>query len=244
MKFSPGRSVLVWASAILISFGSLAAATPQLVLTTENYPPFNMQDGETKRVIGISTDIVREIMKRTKVPYSIKFLPWQRAFGMALKNEGTCVFSTTETAGRKPNFKWVGPLVENNWTFFGRADSTIHIRSIDDARRFVIGGYKGDAVAVFLENEGFSLDLASHDLVNARKLSAGRFDVWATGQYLGPYLAQQAGVAIKPLFTFRKTVMSLACNKNVDDTLIQRMNQTLEELRREGFIDKIAAKYA
>jgi polar amino acid transport system substrate-binding protein len=222
---------------------SLSLASSQLLLTTENYPPFNMKEEDTKKIIGISTDIVREVMIRAGISYSIKFLPWKRAYGMALRNPDTCVFSTTETAERKPKFKWVGPLVHNDWIFFGHLDSGIVITSIDDARKYVVGGYDGDAVAVYLAQQGFKLDLASHDRYNARKLAAGRFELWATGQHLGPYLANQAGVAIKPLFTFRETVMSLACNRSVDDKMIETFNAILADLRREGMVDQLVAKY-
>ena len=202
-----------------------------------------MQEQGTKKIIGISTDIVREVMMRAGISYSIEFLPWKRAYGLALRNPGTCVFSTTETAARKPKFKWVGPLVRHDWVFFGLLDSGIVITSIDDARKYVVGGYDGDATAVYLAQQGFKLDLATHDRYNARKLAAGRFQLWATGQHLGPYLANQAGVAIKPLFTFRETVMSLACNRSVDDEMIETLNAILADLRREGMVDQLVAKY-
>jgi polar amino acid transport system substrate-binding protein len=227
--------------------GGLAAPAPaqarELLLTTENYPPFNMQEEGSQQIIGISTDIVRRLMVRAGINYSIKFLPWQRAYAMALDETDTCVFSTTLTEERRPLFKWVGPLVSNDWVFFGRPDSELAIDSIEDVRPYVIGGYKGDAVAVFLEQQGMELDLASHDHVNPAKLAAGRFDIWATGNHLGPYLARQAGVEIKPLFTFKETVMGLACNQSVDDGLIAQLNALLEELREDGSVAEVMAKY-
>ncbi len=238
------RTLLAICVIIGISLSTrLSLASSQLLLTTENYPPFNMREEGTKKIIGISTDIVREVMMRAGISYSIEFLPWKRAYGMALRNPGTCVFSTTETAARKPKFKWVGPLVQHDWVFFGLLDSGIVITSIDDARNYVVGGYDGDAVAVYLAQQGIKLDLATHDRYNARKLAAGRFQLWATGQHLGPYLANQAGVAIKPLFTFRETVMSLACNRSVDDKTIKTLNAILADLRREGMVDQLVAKY-
>ena len=219
------------------------AAARELLLTTENYPPFNMQKEGSRQIVGISTDIVRRLMVRAGIGYSIKFLPWQRAYGMALKQEDTCVFSTTITEERKPLFKWVGPLVTNDWVFFGRADSELAIDSLDDARGFVVGGYKGDATAVYLEQQGFNLDLASHDHVNPAKLAAGRFDIWATGSHLGPYLARQAGVEIRPLFTFRRMVMGLACNRNVEDSLIEQLNTLLGEMIEDGSVARMVAKY-
>lgn len=243
-RLKAGRTLL---GLVLLLGASLApsgqAAARELLLTTENYPPFNMQEEGSQRIIGISTDIVRKLMVRAGINYSIKFLPWQRAYGMALKQADTCVFSTTLTEAREPRFKWVGPLVSNDWIFFGRADSDLQIGSLEEARAHVVGGYKGDAVALFLEEQGFRLDLASHDHVNPAKLAAGRFDVWATGNYLGPYLANQAGVDIKPLFTFRETVMSLACNKSVEDELVQRLNDVLQELVDEGVVAEVVAQY-
>lgn len=237
----PLLSLMVLLSTLFLAGRDLAAR--ELVLTTENYPPFNMQDEATKRVIGISTDIVREMMKRAKEGYTIKFLPWQRAYAMALKEEGTCVFSTTETTERLPLFKWVGPLVQNNWTFFGREDSDISIEGLDDARGYVVGGYKGDATALYLEREGFTLDLASHDRLNPAKLAAERFDLWATGGYLGPYLAREVGVAIKPIYSFQEVELSLACNKNVPDSLIDRLNAVLEAMRADGTVAALTLRY-
>lgn len=228
---------------VVVLAWSRPSAARELLLTTENYPPFNMQAEGSRQIVGISTDIVRKLMVRAGINYSIKFLPWQRAYGMALNEADTCVFSTTVTEEREPKFKWVGPLVVNDWVFFGRADSELEIASLEDARGHIVGGYKGDATAQFLEQQGFELDLASHDHVNPAKLAAGRFDIWATGTHLGPYLARQAGVEIKPLFTFRKMVMGLACNLGVEDELIERLNALLEDLVRDGSVAEVMAKY-
>ena len=241
MRATTLKALAVWLGLALAWQGPAAAR--ELLLTTENYPPFNMQEEGSQRIVGISTDIVRRLMVRAGVDYSIKFLPWQRAYGMALKQQGTCVFSTTRTAEREPLFKWVGPLVTNDWVFFGRADTELTITSLEDAKPYVVGGYKGDATALFLEQQGFDMDLASHDHVNPAKLAAGRFELWATGNHLGPFLAQQAGVEIRPLFTFRETIMGLACNRDVDDDLIAQLNTLLQDMIEDGSVAEVMAAY-
>lgn len=230
---------LVTAAALI----PVAFANGELTLTTENYPPFNMLDEDTGRIVGISTDIVRAVMTRAGQSYKMSFLPWQRAFNDALTKPDTCVFSTTETQERLPQFKWVGPLVTNNWILFGRADSKLVIDSLADAKKHVVGGYKGDAVALFLEAEGFEQDLAAFDHLNPAKLAARRFDLWGTGEFLGPYLAARAGVPIKPLYTFKETVMSMACNKTMDARVIERLNQVLTQLKADGTVAQIVARY-
>jgi len=236
--------VLVAAMAALPSAGSQARqGDGELHLTTENYPPFNMRDSKNGMITGISTEIVRAIMAKFGHPYRISFLPWQRVFNDALTKASTCVYSTTETAERKPKFKWVGPLAKNDWIFFGRADNDIRIESMAEAKGYTIGGYKGDAVALYLQEKGFNQDLAAFDHLNPRKLKAGRFHLWATGQFLGPYLAALADVAIKPLFSFRETVMSMACNRNVDQRLVDGLNAALGELVCDGTTARILAHY-
>src|SRR3954447_13364744 len=83
-------------------------ATPcyALTLTTEDYPPFNIVDPQTKGVTGISFDKVTELMRRASEPYTITAYPWSRAYQMALDSNDTCVFSTTRTPEREPLFKW------------------------------------------------------------------------------------------------------------------------------------------
>ena len=107
-------------------------------LTTENYPPFNMDDGEGK-VVGISTEIVEELFSRSSVSYELQLLPWQRAYGNALDNKNYAVFSTTRTPEREKLFKWVGPIVENNWVLLKKKGSPIVLKSLEDAKIIRLG---------------------------------------------------------------------------------------------------------
>lgn len=218
------------AAMLLFSAGNAAAA--DFVLTTEEYPPFNMTyQGE---VTGIATDLVRAVFAKAGVAYKIEMLPWNRAISMAQSDKNTCVYSTTETEERKDKFAWVGPLVENNWVLFGRADSPLVLTRLEDARGKTIGGYSGDAISLYLEKEGYKIDAASRDDLNLPKLLNGRIDLWATGSELGVFLAQQQGAAgaIKPLLTFRRTAMSLACQKDSDPAALEKLRAALAEIRK------------
>ncbi len=118
-------------------------------LVTEDYPPFNIVNPKTGEVTGMSTEKVQELMKRADEKYTIAAYPWSRAVQMAQNNPETCVFSTSRTPGRETLYKWVGPLVRNNWTIFARADDTRRPKTLEDLRTYVIGGYRNDAVAEF-----------------------------------------------------------------------------------------------
>ena len=221
-------------------------AANKLILVTENYPPFNME--EDGKIVGMSTDVMKELLKREKTEYTLELYPWARAYKMGLEDKNTVVFSTTRTPERENLFKWVGPLVSNDWVFFAKKGSKIKIKSLDDARKYSVGGYNGDATSEYLLKENFvkgkNIQLATNDKQNALKLEAGRIDLWATGSQLGPWIVKsEKSGSIVPLYTFKKTEMYAAFNKDTDDSFIKKLNETLDKMKKEGVVTKIYSKY-
>lgn len=237
------KRVSQWFSALLILLVWLPVQAEKVRLTTEAYPPFNMS-GRTGEITGISTDIVRELCRRAGVDYSIELMPWVRAYNEALEHANVGVFSTTRTPEREALFKWVSPLTFNNWVFMAKASRNIRLASLEEAKRYRIGGYKGDAVAVFLQSQGFELDLVNRDDLNALKLARERIDLWATGHLMGPYLASKQNIkGLRPIFTFKETTMGLAFSKKTPDKLINQLNATLKSMYADGTIDRIYEGY-
>lgn len=110
---------------ICLSLIAKAEVNPKtnIILLTENYPPFNMSVNDKNfargdNIDGLSTDIVREMFKRANVKYrlSLRF-PWSRIYKLTLQKRNYGLFSTTRTEAREDLFKWVGPLVVNEWVF-------------------------------------------------------------------------------------------------------------------------------
>ena len=97
------------------------------------------------------------------------------------------MFATTQTIQYQPLFRWVGFIVDNNWSwvFLRRAKSNIVLKKLDDAKKYRVGGYRVDAVALYLESKDFRIDDVPKDYLNSRKLDRGRIDLWATEQLLG-----------------------------------------------------------
>jgi polar amino acid transport system substrate-binding protein len=223
------------------------AQATSLILTTEDYPPFNIKGNSEKPISGISTDIVRELMKRAGITIDITMYPWQRALSIAASDSDSCVYSTVRTAKREASYKWVGPLTSDDWALFAPGDSKIKLQSLEDARNYRLGGYQGDAAGDFLVSHKFRVDLAESDKLNPQKLMAGRIDLWIAGVRTGPFVARREGVSnIKPVLTFGEAKdyqMYLACNRALPDTLIARLNGLLKRMRADGTIAKILAKY-
>ncbi|MDB6445027.1 ABC transporter substrate-binding protein [Pseudomonas sp. 21TX0197] len=244
------RFVLAFAGATLLLTGSVRAADSTLVLLTENFPPYNMaRNGKNfaqdENIHGIAVDIVREVFKRADIAYSLTLrFPWERIYKLALEKPGYGVFVMARLPEREKLFKWVGPIGPDDWIMLAKADSRITLDSLEQARKYRIGAYKGDAIAETLAKQGLNPIVVLRDQDNARKLVNGQIDLWATGDPAGRYLARQEGVSdLKTVLRFNSAELYLALNKEVPDDVVARLQAALDELRKEGEVDAIMARY-
>lgn len=222
--------------------GLVQADSFRLVLATEEYPPYNMS-GPNSTVTGISTDIVRALLDAAGYEYEITVYPWARAIALARTQVNTCVYSMSRTPEREALYKWIGPLVSNDWALFARNGSS-RPQTLDEAMMMRIGSYQGDAIVSYLQTRGHHVDVAASDDLNPRKLLMGRIDFWATGKLIGQYrLRQQRIDGIEPVLTFNHTEMYLACQLQLPDAQVQKLNQTLRALEKSGVVKKIYASY-
>ena len=225
-------------------------SNPSIVLLTENFPPYNMAKNgknfaQNDNVEGIAVDILRETFKRADISYSMTLrFPWERIYHLALENPGYGVFVTARVPEREKLFKWVGPIGPDDWVLLARGDSPITLTSLEQARQYRVGAYKGDAIALSLEKQGLAPVIVLRDQDNARKLQAGQIDLWATGAPAGQFLARQVGISgLKTVLRFHQAELYLALNKDVPDELVSKLQKALDQLRAEGVLQKISAKY-
>jgi len=231
------------AALLSVSCAASAGAPAQLHLVTEASAPYSMREGP--RVIGIATDILREVLERSGITYTVDLLPWKRAYTEALERRDGCVYSTTRTPEREPLFKWIGPIGEAEWVLMARADRKLALQTLDDARPYRIGTYNGDARDVYLRERGFHVDPAPNDLTNPRKLMLGRIDLWAASTRRSESTLDRLGFAgkIVPVLVFNRIHVYLACNRAVPDDLVTRMNGAVEAMERDGSARAILRRY-
>ena len=247
------RFLLVLASAsLLLINGANAKDSPDtdLVLLTENFPPYNMAKNgknfaQDENINGIAVDIVREMFKRADITYSLTLrFPWERIYKLTLEKPGYGVFVMARLPDREKLFKWVGPIGPDDWIMLAKADSKITLETLNDARKYKIGAYKGDAIAETLAKQGLNPIVVLRDQDNAKKLVNGQIDLWATGDPAGRYLARQEGVnGLKTVLRFNSAELYLALNKDVPDETVAKLQAALDQMRKEGRVDEIMAQY-
>lgn len=222
----------------------------KVVLLTENFPPFNMADNarnfaRNKNINGISADIVREMFRRADINYSLTLrFPWDRVYRLVLEKPNYGLFSTTLTDERKPLFKWVGPLANTSSVLMSAPGRQVNVKSLQDAEQYRIGAYKNDSVSQHLEGIGMVPINALRDQENISKLLKGSIDLWATTDPVGRYLARQEGAdGLQTVLRYQERELYLALNKAVPDAIVTRLQTALNDMHKDGFVEKVTNKY-
>ncbi|MBF0171307.1 MAG: transporter substrate-binding domain-containing protein, partial [Nitrospinae bacterium] len=220
------------------------ADTP-LLLLTEEAPPYNMiREG---KLTGISVDVVREILRRVGGDERIEIHTWAISYRKASQEKGRGLFSTTRTAEREPLFKWVGPLVEDDVALYARIGARFPLATLDDARAVgAIGVYRDDAGEAFLKGKGFTnLDVVAESRQNARKLAAGRIDLWIENRLVGDAIARAEGLAgrIEPRLVVERQLLYLAFSRDVPDETVARWQGALNAMKADGAYGAILSRY-
>lgn len=226
------------------------AEQAKIILSTENFPPYNMATNgknfaREDSIEGIAVEVVQEMFKRAGVEYYLALrFPWDRVYNMALEKPNHGVFSTARTPEREKEFKWVGPIGPDDWVLLAKADSALVVNSLEEAKAYTIGAYKGDAIEEYLLQQGIEPKSSFNDKTNVDKLQKGQIDLWATGDPAGRYLAKQEGVTgLKTVLRFNQAELWLALNKDTDDGIVSKLQGALDQMRSEGFVDKTLNKY-
>lgn len=230
-------SIGIWSSA----FGN-SKDENFLDLNTEEYPPFNMV--EKGKITGISTLIVEELLFRNDIKFKKNLLPWARAISLTKESKNHCVYSMSRTPEREALFKWIGPLVSNEWVLFANAGDKRKPKKLEDVRGTEIGTYIGDAIETYLAEHKFKYQASKTDDINIKKLKAHHIDFWATGRLFGSYLLKNAqATGIEVVLTFNKTEMYLACNLQTPDSLVTKLNKSLASPQMQKFKQKVYQSY-
>lgn len=235
-----GRMAWLLAAALLLPLATATAAGVRIV--GEHLPPSSMMENNT--VVGRETLKVREIMARAGIAYTIELLPWKRAYAQALREPDTCIFSTSRTAEREAQLRWIGPLNEAEWVLYGLAERRLALHTLDDARGLVIGTVLGDARDGFLRQRGLTVAPVTQEWLNPQKLLLGRIDLWAVGMAAGskPFAGKEWESKVVPLLTFNRVQTYLACNKLLPEAQAAAMQRAAAAMRRDGSMAREAIR--
>jgi len=225
----------------LIFLLSGTAHAETLRLLTEEYPPYNFS--ENGAVKGASVEQAELMMKALNAEYSLEILPWARALSLTENQPWTCLFTTGHDEERDKRFKWVEPLLADRMVMVRKAGSGVNPSNIEEAKRFTVGTQRDDFSANYLKKHGFpKIDLAADMETTRKKLLNGRIDLMTTSEKTFETMRDQ-GQPLESALLLEGKLYGLACNLNLSDELIAKMQAELDTLIANGTQERIFAKY-
>lgn len=232
--------------AIAILLGSLASAghAENLRLVTGELPPYATRERPDD---GIALNIVRQAFARSGYQVRYEFRPWQRA----LEEARAGLWDGTANWGKNPE-RDHGFLVSDNviteqWVFIHRADRKFDWKTLADVAGLRIGAIRNYTYTpefwAMQEQGKLQVDWAADDIINLRKLIAGRIDLVPLDRNVACYLLdthftpQQTRLLrahprlLTPNFT---THLMLSQNLPASAERMQAFNRGLRALRQSG----------
>ncbi|NDV21121.1 ABC transporter substrate-binding protein [Desulfovibrio sp. JC022] len=234
---------------VCLLFSSVCAHASGLRLMAEEYPPYSYQvDGEDK---GVYVELVQQIQKKLDEESSkIKFYPWARGYKKLQSGDGDVLFPMCMTSERSVMFKFVGPVFWDDIYFYKKKGSRIDLKGIDDAKSVdKISVTRYDIFHLNLASLGYTnLDLSTSPTCDFMKLLNGRVDLVPMGRKVISHffkrnpeldfnLIERVGSSV--FFTTNYIAFAL----DTPDEVVQKWQEALDELKRNGEWQKIVDKY-
>jgi len=232
----------------LLGLTLAAPGARALTLVTEENPPFNYT--EQGKMVGLSTEVVTELGKRSGTPLQIKSMSWEKAYIAAQRDKETCIYSTARLENRERLFRWIGPIATNQWVLIGKSDFA-GLAKVEDARKYRVGVVAKDAKVEFLMSKGVTdlREVADDGLIPPRLMlkrdDPNRLDLWATGAYGARKTAARSNVKdLKLVLPLDQVPLYLACGRNTPVQSVEALGKALENAKNDGTLKRITEQYA
>lgn len=207
------------------------------------YPPLAYE--EAGELQGVAPEVVREIQSIVGDTNPIYVSPWLRAFEQAKSEPRQALFAIVRIPEREKLFKWVGPIFSEKDYFFKHRESTVEVRSLEDARNVERIAVRKDGYTHHtLLSKGFTnLDVGPSYNSSYQKLAQGRVDLVLMGERTYYYMTKSAGLDPnlfeRTCCEFAESSAWLAFSRDVPDETIAKWQAALDQLKSSGKYDEI-----
>ena len=235
------RRFIIWLFFIMVTPVSVFAAqdSDQLVILTEEYPPFNYMENGT--ISGTATEIVLEILERigSKLTLDdIRLIPWARSYKELLLTKNTVLYSIVRSEHREKLFKWVCPVGCNTVGIIARKRDRVVIEKPEDYEKYRIGVVREDIGHQLMRKliPEQDLDITNSSESNLLKLKEGRIDMFPYDVAVADYVLAKLGLVpsdYEVVSVLDQSPLCIAFNKDTDDAIIEAFQEALDEIIKE-----------
>ncbi|WP_168188159.1 ABC transporter substrate-binding protein [Hahella sp. CCB-MM4] len=236
------RTVSLLLAGWLSVISALASAEGTVIhILAYQQPPF--MESRNNKPLGLAVDVVKLLMERAGFDYDINFVPPKRAYVTAQSSPNHCMLAIERAQTIEALFQWISPILITRHGFYSNASDKYDIRTLQDARPYVIGSYLGSGVGEYLEKYGFNVDFVSSNDLNILKLQRKRVDLWATDTISAARLIYENDLQFKLVHTFLTTLRAMGCHLSLPQEIVGRLQSELMGMYQDGSVETLYQSY-
>jgi len=218
---------------------------------SEQYPPYNYVD-ENGTPKGVTFEVLFEVFDKVghdMAPSDIDFLPWARSYRTLQEEPNTALFSMTYTPEREKLFRFVGPIIPSVVGVIAKKSANLEVAGPADLNSLRIGAIRDDIGHQMLESIGVeekAIHLTSNTGNMLKMLINDRVDAIAYGDDIARWHLKNMGentTDFEVAYTLKEGEMGYAFHKETDPAILQKLQKALDELKADGTVERIAARY-
>lgn len=238
------RSFLFISSTFLLHALPSSATAKKVSLVTEHYPPYQIVHGAGE-IKGIHANIIKRIKQKTTLKFDEQVMPWARTYQTVLSTPNTCVYSMIRLPEREESFIWIGELGPSVEKIYATKETAknFDIKSLADAKDYILAAQRGDLIIELLAKEGFDLKrnlMEVSDWKQTIKLILhGRAHLIISNQEILNYYFGQLYLPVDtlvPVYTLPELANAkhyLACHPETDADIIQQLKSASIAVNKE-----------
>lgn len=222
---------------------AVTAQAAEYRLLTGDVPPWSMPNSaEFPEPVS---EIMKEVDQRLGNNTEIEIIPWGRAQEIAKQEKNVIVFPLTRVPEREDFYAWIYPIRKMNFAFVTADDRKLDEEDANSLNRIVV--HANSLPQIILQRKGFKyliLFAKNYDGITDM-LRLGRADSWFADVDMLRWMRLSApdrfDLTVGP--NIFDGVFYAAGSPDLPEKIIMGFRHTLSEMRKDGTLKKIFARY-
>ncbi|MGE4292779.1 MAG: substrate-binding periplasmic protein [Desulfovibrio sp.] len=218
---------------------------PPLKVYTEESAVTRLSNGT---ITGFFVDLMREMLRRARIPGEIAVVPWKRAYLEAQEEPNVLLFPTAYIPERAELFHWLDPIFRVRWVFYAKRPAQQLLTTLDNARK--VGGiavYREDVRHQYLRWLGFkNLEVVDSTAQGWRMLLQHRVDLLAASNASvteTDYAERLDRNTLESVLTLSESVLHPVFSLDTDPALVRACDKALKEMIADGAYGRIYRRW-
>lgn len=239
---SPLPNAVIFCCCALACGAAAAGEMPPVYIN--NLAPFAYDDHGVMK--GVIYDLIVEIARRAGSGASVDPMPFKRITARLSDKPNTfgVIWRQPEN---EASYTWIIKLLDERMMLVAASGSGADISSVAAARHLRAGVVLGSPADVIAHRLGFEhIEAVGSAESNARKLAAGRIDVWLAVPGVVNYGEQRIGATMSSVrfgAQIEPVSMYLACTPQCDQADVASLRASFDAMSKDGSYARILRQY-